>query len=64
MDIVLMVIGAVWLLGGVPLYLLVAHRERQQTKRSADIAVRDFIDAHSGSLKKGAAKPKVRPMGF
>ena len=27
-------------------------------------AVRDFIDAHSGSLKKGAAKAKVRPMGF
>jgi hypothetical protein len=27
-------------------------------------SVRDFIDAHSGSLKKGTAKPKVRPMGF
>jgi predicted transcriptional regulator len=27
-------------------------------------AVRDFIDAHSGSLKKGAAKAKARPMGF
>ena len=27
-------------------------------------AVRDFIDAHSGSLKKGAAKSKVRPLGF
>jgi len=27
-------------------------------------AVRDFIDAHSGSLKKGTAKAKVRPMGF
>ena len=27
-------------------------------------AVRDFIETHSGSLKKGAAKPKVRPLGF
>lgn len=27
-------------------------------------AVRDFIDANSGSLKKGAAKSKVRPLGF
>lgn len=27
-------------------------------------AVRDFIEANSDALKKGAAKPKVRPMGF
>lgn len=27
-------------------------------------AVRDFIDAHSGSLKKTPGKGKVRPMGF
>ncbi len=27
-------------------------------------AVRDFIDAHSGSIKKGAAKGKARPLGF
>ena len=27
-------------------------------------AVRDFIEANQGSLKKGAAKPKVRPLGF
>ena len=29
-------------------------------------AVRDFIETHQGSLKKGkgGAKPKVRPMGF
>jgi uncharacterized protein (DUF1778 family) len=27
-------------------------------------AVRDFIEANQGSLKKGAPKPKVRPLGF
>ena len=27
-------------------------------------AVRDFIDANSSSLKKGAAKTRVRPLGF
>ena len=27
-------------------------------------AVRDFIDTHQGSLKKGAAKPKARALGF
>ena len=27
-------------------------------------AVRDFIEAHAGSLKKAPAKGKVRPMGF
>jgi len=27
-------------------------------------AVRDFIEAHQGSLKKGAAKSKARPLGF
>lgn len=27
-------------------------------------AVRDFIEAHSSSLKKAPAKGKVRPMGF
>lgn len=57
MDIVLMVIGAVWLLGGVPLYLLVAHRERQQTKRSADIAVRR---AQQERLRRLARLPHER----
>ncbi len=27
-------------------------------------AVRDFIETHSPSLKKGAAKSKVRSLGF
>ncbi len=27
-------------------------------------AVRDFIETHSPSLKKGAAKSKVRTLGF
>ena len=27
-------------------------------------AVRDFIEAHSGSLKKSGAKTKPRPLGF
>jgi|GEM_PF-5131016 len=57
MDLVLMVIGAVWLLGGVPLYLLVAYRERQQTKRSADIAVRR---AQQERLRRLARLPRER----
>jgi hypothetical protein len=27
-------------------------------------AVRDFIETHSGSLKKSGAKTKARPLGF